>query len=460
MILIPYILSALSGFFLIGLLSKNLRTHSISLHLALSIGIGMGLNGLLNFLILLFFGQYNQLLIASGAIILPFILGIIYFLQNRDNKIPLSPLKTKLNLPNILFVICSILLFLFVTFTANIHPYGEWDAWALWNMKLKFLLFGGTEWKNIFTQLHWSTQPDYPLLLPLMNITPVSFFSNTLIITPKTTAIVLTFSIGLIMFAGLKKFTPPFIALLGYLLLMTNAFFCFQSTSQYSDVLLGMYLLMSFVCISLTEKDNQPGYAACLGIILGFMTFTKNEGIVMAGLITFLFGLNCVLNKQLPLDQKKKILKLFFLFLGAALIPTIYFKLFLAPRNRDILTSSGFDQFKFFNWEGLMIIFKAYKKEFLHLHWSYLWIYCGILILLRCHHIFRREFRVLSLFLILYLTALTFIYLTTVNFDLNWRLNNTFSRILSYLLPSVLYYAVFLNYRLTNDSSQHEKSQQ
>lgn len=449
MIFIPYIISTFIGYCLISFLFRNWRPFSAGLHIALSIGIGLGVSALINFLTFILIGEYSRFGIIIGNALLLSTLLFLNIRFSRGKPYTEASLKSKIQLPVILFTVSAVGLFFLLTFIANIHPYGEWDAWALWNMKLKFLIFGGKEWKNIFTELHWSTQPDYPLLLVFLNMTPFAFFNNYLLQIPMATAVCLTFTSGLVLFSAVKRMAGPMMALFAFVLLMGNSFFIFQSTSQYSDVLLGLYLLCSFVCISLFADTKDPNYAALLGIFLGLMTFTKNEGIVMVALLSVLF-LYYVLHPRLSgLADKKPVLKTFLIFLITASLLTIYFKIFLAPRNRDISLVADFSspQFNFFNWHGLSLILKKFQKEFLHLHWSYLWIFCGVLIILGCRRIFHRECRVFSLFLVLYFLVLIFIYLTTANFDLSWRLDNTLSRILTYLLPSILYYSFALNYR-------------
>ena len=44
-------------------------------------------------------------------------------------------------------------------------PVGEWDAWALWNLRAKFLAGPGGAWRYALSPLLKNTHPDYPLLL-------------------------------------------------------------------------------------------------------------------------------------------------------------------------------------------------------------------------------------------------------------------------------------------------------
>ena len=45
-------------------------------------------------------------------------------------------------------------------------PHGDWDAWAIWNLRARFLVRAGEFWRDAFSsQIAWS-HPDYPLLVP------------------------------------------------------------------------------------------------------------------------------------------------------------------------------------------------------------------------------------------------------------------------------------------------------
>jgi hypothetical protein len=47
----------------------------------------------------------------------------------------------------------------------SLHPHGEWDAWAMWNLRARAILRAGPGWMSAFSN-YWPNV-DYPLLLPL-----------------------------------------------------------------------------------------------------------------------------------------------------------------------------------------------------------------------------------------------------------------------------------------------------
>ena len=49
-----------------------------------------------------------------------------------------------------------------------VFPHGEWDAWAIWNLRARFFFHGFPDlWRNAFDVALSDSHPNYPLLLPL-----------------------------------------------------------------------------------------------------------------------------------------------------------------------------------------------------------------------------------------------------------------------------------------------------
>ena len=77
------------------------------------------------------------------------------------------------------------------TFVLNsmASPHGEWDAWAIWNLRARFLFRGRPDWHTAFSQhLAWS-HPDYPPLLPSAIARSWAFIGADPTIVPITVAL-------------------------------------------------------------------------------------------------------------------------------------------------------------------------------------------------------------------------------------------------------------------------------
>src|SRR3989338_7585440 len=129
------------------------------------------------------------------------------------NFISIHTLKTRSQIIFIDIVWLSGFIFLtkIIYTLARSHPFGEWDAWALWNMKTKFLILGAGSWENVF-QLHWHTQPDYPLFMPFLNVWVHAFSRAPLEEIAIATAVLFTVLNGALLLAGLKQYIPPLVA--------------------------------------------------------------------------------------------------------------------------------------------------------------------------------------------------------------------------------------------------------
>ena len=452
MIIIFYLIAFLIGHLTISLLVANRIRLLTSLRLCLSLGLGLGLCSLLTFLSFLILNKY------SPPTIIPLYLatiGLLLFINIKTHKrtikdiFPINSVLKDLRLNHVIALALWGTLIFCIFLIAQRFPFGRWDAWALYNMKTKFLLFSDS-WKDIF-RLHWHTQPGYPLLLSFINTGAYAFTQKTVNSVCLSTAIILSFSCGLLLFASLKQFTKTTVAFIGSTLLLTNPTYLSLSTAQYADILLAFYLLASIATIILTLKTKDPGCAILSGLFLGLMTFTKNEGIVFC---LVLFGLTClniiIFNKN-TLKSRFKILGHLLIGLAATAIFTIVFKLFLAPPNPDIFPANvSTSNMEFLNIRGLMIVVNFTLKELFHKGWCFIWPLAILMFIINPIKFFKNECKVISAFFICYLLILFFIYLTTINFDLSWRLTNTLQRILFYLLPSVLFLVFFAHWRNDN----------
>ncbi|OGX08945.1 MAG: hypothetical protein A2Z88_07580 [Omnitrophica WOR_2 bacterium GWA2_47_8] len=435
MVFFAYLISFLLGYCAILNLLKRPSSLPPGLHCALGLSLGLGISGLLTFYGLLLYGRFDPALIIIEN--LGLLSGLIFlsFFRKKFNA-----LKSISFNPWDPFSITVILLFLTLTvilsYFAQKHPFGEWDAWSLWNMKLKFLIYGADHWKDIF-QLHWHTQPDYPLLLPCINAYLFAFdTAQDLTTVTLTTSVVLALLCGWTLLGGLKLFIDKKIALLACALLLSHPYYIMMATSQYTDILLGLYLLAGFITLKLMIPSQDKGTATLTGLFLGLLAFTKNEGIALSLLLIGLYAIDHFLVKRKKKDP------LFIPFTGGfltTLSATLVFKFLLAPPNRDILNFSSTGQHNYFGWNGLKTIIEFFILETVNPRWHFLWIFIGILIALKLRDYFRGENRILTLFFTGYLGILLFIYLTTTHFDLTWRLTRTVERIFFYLMPSVIF---------------------
>ena len=451
-LIIPYILSITLGYLVVERFTRK-AISSWGLKLGLSLCCGLGLSGILTFLTLLSYGQYSSTLLFVLHIA---IIAILISLDFKNLKqLPSSLItyfKNRKGFDYITLTLFILLAFLLYAFAIR-YPYGGWDAWALWNMKLKFILLGEHNWRNIFTLLHWHAQPDYPLLLSCINAWLCAISKNNVTTAPLATAVILSWSVALIVFSALKEFISKYIALTATLLMTLNSYYILLSTSQYSDVLLAVYVLCSIVLMSAYFKTQQFSLCFLTALFLGLMTFTKNEGIVISLILMTLLGTHLLIKHFKETSQIKNIS---ILIIGYGLIAAISasFKLFLTPNNPDIVPFGTAVEYEFLNMDGFLLVMKHFLNQVFHPQWAFVWALIIGSHLLFLPRFYSKKNIVFTLFFILYGSVIVYIYLTTINFDLSWRLTFTLKRIMFYLLPAVM----FINFRVIFEENESKLS--
>ena len=257
-----------------------------ALYNILALGVGLGGSSAVTFLSFLCFnGLHQQEIIAiHSLLIMTFLLFNLphyrrTYHQFHSNVFSLKAFNNcwRAWMVNLFFWGIFIFLTKIIYTLARSHPFGEWDAWALWNMKTKFLILGGSAWQNLF-QLHWHTQPDYPLFLPFLNVWVHTISNAPLQKITIATSVVFTMLTGALLFIGLKKYIPPFIAGLASLILLTNRYYLFMATAQYADIVLGFYLLLSLIVLTITLREKICPWRFFLGLSAVCLCLSRMKG--------------------------------------------------------------------------------------------------------------------------------------------------------------------------------------
>ena len=224
--------------------------------------------------------------LALGLILL---VGIVLWIRRQGKAIQFPKPRIEISHKNKKSVLLSVLtLIVFIVFIANfledwyaetlINPYGHWDAWAIWNLRARFI-FSEEYWMNGFSQLiHWS-HPDYPLLLPSFIAREWAFLDR---LSPFISAIVglvflisvvftVVFGVGYIHGLSLGTFSGLFaLGVVTYSL----------KYLQYADMPLAFYFLAANLSlyISQTKHPDDQRYLFLTGMFTGAALWTKNEG--------------------------------------------------------------------------------------------------------------------------------------------------------------------------------------
>ncbi len=441
-LLFPLLLSWIVGWLVLRLLLKDAPTTS-SFSFFIAVGLGLGISSEITFLSFICFNRLiPDFILGLHLLLLPFLWR--WNAQTAPfnfRKINMPPSLRFQNSSTLIIVMASLI----YCFAARAHPRGEWDAWAVWKTKSKFLISTGTDWQEIF-RLHWTTQPDYPLLWPMLQAWGWMTGHQSLDFISLSINIYFNIAAFGLFFLVMQRWIGKKLTLVVSGLLIFNPSYIFLATAQYADNILGYYLLAGVIlCLDLTDQPRR-GTATALGLILGLMTFTKNEGMILAGILAGI-TLWSFWSRSSGVGQKNTVLTQWFL-LGFALTvwPTVVEKFIFAPPNPDFILTSSFLRLNFLNWQGLAAILK-YWADFLLKGPDYIWLLLIVLFCLNPGRYFNGKNKFMTLFFLVYFLILLFTYMTTMNFDLKWRLLRTWPRIAYYLLPSLLLWNFHVWYR-------------
>ncbi len=439
-IYIPFLISLLSGMLLVSICTRKNQDMSFFMKTFLAAGIGLGLSAQITYLSFLFLNQLNLFFIMLFHAGMLFTLFIIKLLLKNDS---LSEFPIK----NISFALLSgtllVVLFLFIYPLwqyAKFYPHGGWDAWQVWNFKAKFLHLSGDTWTNLFKPMMWRTSPHYPLLLPLINVWGWAMSNQPVSVIPLTTSIIFTILTAGLLFLGLLQNTKSYFSTFAPLTFLTLPFYNIIATSQYCDIVLSFYLFASLLCLHSFLLSNQPSYTALAGFFIGFLSFTKPEGSIAAGILFLLGGSAIFLhskNKAWP--QKRSPLLVFCLAVLATAALTVAFQLVHSPGNQTYVNGL-FSSEKPVTFLRLNIIFSFLWRELANPHWNKIWGLLGVGIILSKGRCFLGKRAIFPLFIFIYMFIVTAYYIINTNFEIIWWLNVTLFRIYFSLLPVFTYW--------------------
>ncbi len=439
--LIAYILSLTTGILLLKALGTKENQFSAGLSFFLAGGLGLGISACIGFLSLPLFGKIHGPFIITVHLIFIFILFLICRPRLEIQKIQ------KYRLPEIslkkLFAAALLIATLYPIWQyANHYPFGGWDAWSCWNLKSRFLILGGSDWKNMLDPILWRYSPHYPLLLPLLNVWGWIFSKNPTYFIPLLNALIFTFLTGGLVFCGIKSFTKSLLmASLGTFLIGTLPFFITLATSQYCDIVLAYYLTAGLLCLVTGLKKNANTPVVLGGIFLGFLGFSKPEGLVASVIIAAIFSVHIVTYPSVPRHLRWIFIRSFFVGLVIASLPTIIFQLQYAPANQTFINGLAGAAHPS-NLLRLKMILGFYLIEPITEKWSGLWILFLTGLLLTKGSCFKKSWGIIPAFLFLYLAVVACYYWLNTYFEISWWLSVTLNRILFSLLPVVTWWVL------------------
>lgn len=352
MLFASFVLPLASGF-LLTLIAWPYKKPFISyLSLKLSIATGMGL-GISSFFLFawLALGGYRLgfiSLVITELIVITILTGLLLWGLKRETQITPPASDTPCIFTGIVYYslvtafLCAMALTIFsFLFKSACEPHGGWDAWAIWNMRARFIFRGMENWEDAFTPIIGWTHPDYPLLLPGIVTRCWAYAGRCLTAAPVMVAMLLTFGAVVLLKTTLSALRGKEQGMLGALVLIGTPSFILHGASQYADIPLSFFILATIAILYLADRmaDNGHGLLALAGLTAACAGWTKNEGLLFLTAVFIVRFIAVALWRGFRISMRQ----MAFLFLGAlpALLIIVYFKLFIAPPNDIVLAQTS-----------------------------------------------------------------------------------------------------------------------
>jgi hypothetical protein len=202
------------------------------------------------------------------------------------------------------------------------NPQGNWDAWAIWNLRARFLSSGGHLAERAWSPLLTATHPEYPLLLSGFVARCWNYSGTEGNTAPIATAYALFLALVAAGTGGIAALEGGSLGLLFGLAVASSPFLLHEVPSQYADIPLACYFAAAVVLMLL----NRPLGA---GLMAGLAAWTKDEGLLF--LAVFLIAMAILQRRQ-------------FVRALAGAIPagilTLAFKTILAQGTTSLVTKS------------------------------------------------------------------------------------------------------------------------
>ncbi|MBD2093803.1 hypothetical protein H6F90_01370 [Trichocoleus sp. FACHB-591] len=332
------------------------------------------------------------------------------------------------------------------------EPHGGWDAWAIWNMRARFIFRSGEHWRNAFSSAMAWSHIDYPLLIPSLVTRSWAYVGDETTLVPATLAAVFTFSTLGFLVSSLSVLSGKKQGSIAGLLLLSSPVFIKFGASQCADIPLGFFILSTIVLLTYRDIYNynslRKNYTLTIlaGFMTGFAASTKNEGML------FLVAVSTAQILLLPFANTKKEYRsqlkqvcLFLLGLLPLLGLLLYFKGNIAPSSEFLDSQNLKNVFsRISDFSRYIVIVKEFSKQL-----GYYVAILGACLLFLGFKLEKQKLAGITtalLTIFLMLLGYACVYLITP-YDLSWHLVSSLDRLLIQLWP-VSVFTCFLVIRI------------
>lgn len=427
------------------------------LRFSLALGLGTGFSSILFYLLLVIGLQPRASAWVTHGLLLAATIALYVSRRGRLGKIAaeVAPLylvapvegieQVRLRLVNF-FLIALLVLGIavntgvFVSDTLQ-RPHGDWDAFATWNLKSRFLFRGGEHWKNMFSERIVFGHADYPLLVPATNAQAWLISGRESTLAPAVLAFLFAADTTILMAAVMWLVKSRFGSYITAISLLSCPSFIQIAALQFADLPLCYFVACSSGMLILARRLEKSSLWYLCGLFAGFAMWTKNEG--AAFMLSLLGAVVLVLVRP---DWKSMVTVVRRIVIGAlpGLLAYVIFKTLTHQPNEVFAGQTLSSVLGRLTPERLSLVVQA-SFICLSLPSDWLFNYPAVLLYMLIFKFDRNYQSVVWLLVVatvLFGTAFTLIYLVTP-FNLVWQVGTTVSRLKMHLLPMIVF-ALFL----------------
>lgn len=417
-----------------------------ALVLALSVGVGIGIASCLYFVTLALLGpKVLFFAVVEGAVLAAALaLGI---LGQRHGTLlewaPGPPTPKYFTAALAVALASAITIFIFCTLS---KPHGDWDAWAIWNLRARFLVRAGEFWRDAFSnQLAW-THPDYPLLIPGIVALIWTLAHSESMLAAAAVAFLFTFGLAGLFIATLGVLRGKTQAFIAGIVLLCGVSLIVTGANQYADVPVSFFVLATLGLLCLQERYPEDlRFTILAGLTAGFAAWTKNEGVLflVALIVAKAWAMVRYGNRTRLIPQFLRLAT----GLAAPLAVILFFKLRFAPANDLLSRKPGQIMAHLTDISRWITVLEAYIVQPFRIGTFRIGSILAPIVLLLGLYWYLLRFKVDSrdrpaLATILGTLAITlageFAIYVALPGDPSWQINTSFERLLLHLWPSGL----------------------
>ncbi len=268
--------------------------HSRLLTLALASCVGIGASSALTFTTLMLGGSLDRGFVWRDASLWVTVAVLSWVVGSRRHRLPptVAPFPqptpadwgVRIGFLCVLVIACAVPVVEYLT-----APHGQWDAWAIWNQKARFMFRAGPRWTDSVA-IPWS-QPSHPPLVAASVARLWAYAGAELTAVPAMLSGAFALSILAVVMGALDLRTRR--AWVAGAVLVAPWTFTHLAAAQTGDLPVSLFFIATLVMLPMRPAGWRKGFETNAALWLAGATaalaaWTKNEGVVFFAAVTAL----------------------------------------------------------------------------------------------------------------------------------------------------------------------------